>query len=340
MSVPATEMDSDAEARSRRTFRKRRRRAVVAVLLAPVLFIAGWYAVVRLSAGTNAVRLRSDPDIASAPATEAPPTLRIGTWNIAHCRGLSAENWNGESAPIKRERALAIAGIIALHDLDIVVLNEVDFDSSWSGRVNQAEIIARKAGYAYWIELRNVDAAIPFFSIRFGNVVLSRYPIAEARRIDFPWPNRWETMLAGKKMGALVTIDLPGGRKIQVAPIHLDHRWGGHEVRIESIRNILAARDDTLPLILAGDFNTSPPGFPRVWAKRASRTAMSLLLEDGRWQTMPLAKPQAGDFTFRGNDPNKVIDWIVVPGDWPIISREVLPTDLSDHRPVVMEVGW
>jgi hypothetical protein len=41
------------------------------------------------------------------------------------------------------------------------------------------------------------------------------------------------------------------------------------------------------------------------------------------------------DFTFSSTEPMQVIDWIFVPRPWQLVSRQVYPLDLSDHRPVV-----
>ena len=77
--------------------------------------------------------------------------LRVACYNIAHGRGVPFDNWNGESKEVRLQRLLDIATQIREIDADIVALNEVDFDSSWSHGENQAEFLARNAGYPYWV---------------------------------------------------------------------------------------------------------------------------------------------------------------------------------------------
>jgi endonuclease/exonuclease/phosphatase family metal-dependent hydrolase len=87
--------------------------------------------------------------------------LRIATYNIAHGRGLAESNWDGGSPADHEARLQAIAAELRAWPVDVVVLEEVDFDASWSHRVNQAEVLARAAGFPYWIEQSNYDLRFP-----------------------------------------------------------------------------------------------------------------------------------------------------------------------------------
>ena len=84
--------------------------------------------------------------------------------------------------------------------------------------------IARKAGFGSRVEQRNIDHAFPFFSLKFGNAILSRHPVADAQLVDFSAYFRWESVLSGKKQGVICTIDLPSGRQVCVLAVHLSHR--------------------------------------------------------------------------------------------------------------------
>lgn len=338
------------------------------VVLALVITL-GWYGFGRIVAPLRAVRIVGpgqsvQPDAAAEVARSpdagdttagaavppaAPParppraaaqnTLRLVTWNIAHGRGLHESNFTGEVRDTRLARLAAIARTLKELNADIVILNEADFDCSWSHRVNQAKVIASEAGYPWRAEQRNFDASIPFFAMRFGNAVLSRWPIRHVERIDHPAARWWQAALAGWKRGLLAVIDVPGLGRLNVVAAHLDQSAMEEETRIasaESIRERLK-RDD-LPAIIAGDLNTAPPGFPRVVAKRLERTALSVFLDDGAFHTLPVADPAPEDATYPALGPKRVIDWILVPSGWRIISRRVVVTELSDHALVVMEV--
>jgi len=174
---------------SRSPRRVRRGLAVVAALL---FAVPAWYLAVRILSPWNAVKvieLEGDPAVASS----SPESLRVGCYNIAHGRGGEEDvsNWSEESKGVREERLRKIAEQIRRHNLDVVVLNECDFDCNWSHRVDQARVIAEAAGYPFVVEQRIYDFAVPFFSWRFGNAVLSRVPIADAELIRFKPKSRW-----------------------------------------------------------------------------------------------------------------------------------------------------
>ena len=232
-------------------------------------------------------------------------TLRIAAYNIAHGRGTGNDNWNGGDKAEREQRLRDIARFLRDANLDVVVLNEVDFDSSWSHRVNQAEFLAREAGFPFHVEQRNIDAAIPLVSWRFGNAILSRYPISSTRLIDFPAYSRWETVVAGKKKGVVCTIDLLEGRQVRVLAVHLSHR--SETVRVASARIIDRERQRAgPPLIAAGDFNSTLLTFPQSEVDQTGQSALSLLLEPQSFATSVLPQPTEQDLTFSSLSPKRV----------------------------------
>jgi len=67
-----------------------------------------------------------------------------------------------------------------------------------------------RPAFSFWAEQRNIDIAIPFARMRYGNALLSRYPLVAARRLPFCRSQALETLLVGKKQGLLCTIKLSG----------------------------------------------------------------------------------------------------------------------------------
>ncbi len=300
-------------------------------------FLAVWYAIGRMTSPLRAAR-SFGPEGAPSAAPAATDRLRIGTYNIAHGRGLADSNWAGRDRQASAERLRAIAGLLAEQRLDVVVLNEADFGSTWSRGVNQAEAIAREAGFPWRAEGRNIDVGMPFMALRFGNAVLSRFPIVEARAVDYPARSGFEAAAAGKKRGLLCTLELPGGRRVRLLAVHLEHR--DEPVRIASAAVIAGlAAEPGPPLIAAGDFNSMPEGWPRASRGAGGRTAISALLADGRFSTALDTPPGEADFTFSSDRPRMVIDWILAPPGHRITRQRALDSQLSDHRPVVAEIA-
>jgi endonuclease/exonuclease/phosphatase family metal-dependent hydrolase len=263
--------------------------------------------------------------------------LRIGAFNIAHGGGTGNNYWQTGKRENYLRRLDRIADLLSEQDLAIVVLNEIDFDSFRTGGINQAEHIAKRAGFPFRVEQRNIDAALPFVGHRYGNAVLSRFPVQATRVILFPGHSTWETLLFGKKQGLLCTIRLSENYRIGLVAVHFEHRL--ESTRIRAARNIeVARRRSPLPFVLAGDFNSTVVGFPEATPDEHGQTAVSWLLSTGAYATRPSGQPQETDFTSPSIEPFRVIDWILVPATWDIVSKTVIDAKLSDHLPVVMEI--
>ena len=316
--------------------RKRYRRYVLRGLLILVCIVVGWYVVNRIVSGANAVKVIGTEGAQTQRAAFS-GRLRIAAYNIAHGRGTASSNWQLGQLDVHRERLRAIGRLLSDEKLDLVVLNEVDFDSVWSGHVNQAEVIGEEGGFPFRAEQREVDTAVPFVSVRFGNALLSRYPIIEAHRTGFGGDSIWRKVLGARKRALLCEIALTSTQHISVLALHLPVR--SERVRVQWARAIAALRGAAdAPLVLAGDFNSTPVDFPCATLDPEGTTAMSVLFESGRWKTLPTGKPAAHELTFSTIKPQSVIDWILIPRDWKIISKKVIGGELSDHYAVIMEV--
>ncbi len=297
-----------------------------------------WFLLNRALSPWRALRMKN-LELSESPHPVSGGCLRIGTYNIAHGRGPGPYR-NSRELLAKEDvlkRLTQIAQLLREERLDIVVLNEVDFDSLWSGCLNQAEFIARKAGFSFLAEQRNIDMAIPLTRIRYGNAILSRYPILAARRLPFAGHRALETIFVGRKQGLLCTVEVSKICSIRVLAVHLEHRQESTRLRaaktIEEVR-----KGSSLPLIAAGDFNSTPVGFPHATPDSGGQTAVSWLLAGGAYQTCPIGEPSREDSTFWSLEPSAVIDWILVPEGWSIISKTTINRPLSDHLAVVMEV--
>ena len=307
-------------------------------MLCVTVFTVGWFAVVRfISPWTVIQTFTLKSEISNSASSESFSQLRVGCYNIAHGRGgrLRTSNWNGGSNNKKKIRIKEIAQLLRDQQLDIVVLNEVDFSSFWNGHINQAEFIAKEAGYPYRVEQRNVDVAIPFVSLRFGNAILSKYPISNAVFLDFPHPSAFEeVMYGGLKKGVAATVTLPDGSQIQVVAVHLSLE--GEAFRVSSVRKILQLQQQSaLPMVAMGDFNSTAADLPYYHTAPDGQNCIDTLLANPQLTTiLPKQPANPKDFTFPSESPIKAIDWIFISPDWQMKEKTVISTDLSDHLPV------
>lgn len=328
-------MTSHSERHTGSALLRRVRRTAALVLLVIVAITLLWWTWGRVTARDRRLAVHAQPDMASAPVDIDSGPVRVLAWNIAHGRGdlgpHPLRNWRGGSAAERDARLRRIARILRNVDADVVVLNEVDFDAAWSGGVNQARFLAEAAGYPVRVEQRNFDMRAPFLRLGFGNAVLSRLPVEQVRWVELPAHSDLEELLVGSKEGVLVELRT-AGPPVAVVAIHLEYR--SEETRraavpvLDSVAGAWPA-----PLVLAGDFNTAPPGWPAV----GRQTALGELLEMG-WKSPRAEGPPALDeLTFPTYAPAESRDWILAEAPLRIEESQVVhaAAGLSDHAPVV-----
>jgi endonuclease/exonuclease/phosphatase family metal-dependent hydrolase len=267
------------------------------------------------------------------------PTLRIGVYNIAHGRGDGAGLWekiHGVGLAGREKRLVAITKLLREANLDVLVLNEVDFAVVNSGHVNQAERIAREAGFSYWLEQRNNDANL--FGLRFqaGNAILSRHPIVDAELITYPKYRPIQRALLGDKRGMICTIQPVDGSPFRLVAVHLDHSIPAARVATARLLKDLVAKQK-LPVVLAGDFNSAPKEIPGYIPDENGDSAVQMLIETHR-HLPDIAREEGAELTFPSAQSELALDWILVPEHWRLKTKQSPAGTLSDHRPVFADV--
>ena len=236
--------------------------------------------------------------------TGFPPQRRplvVMTYNIA-----------GHDELIDGDHIEKIAGAIRRLRPDVVALQEVH-RKTWQARFRDqlAELTARTGLHGYFA---------PSYVQRgggYGNAILTRGEILQAEAHPLPCIGEPRTLLE-----ATVRID---GATIDVYVTHLT-TWGrlNAKIRAEQLqclaREVRASRH---PYILAGDFNT-PPQAPEMEAFRRENAAQ--LATDAIGPTFP--------------HWNEQIDYIFADYGWRIRAARSWPIDVSDHRPVTVELLW
>jgi endonuclease/exonuclease/phosphatase family metal-dependent hydrolase len=195
-----------------------------------VLAVALFAACAHAPARDRSIEATSPPQARTAPL---PRQLRVVTFNL-----------HGEpGAKIAR----ALRDDPALRDADVIVLDEVHGHRGCSSACE----IARAFGYH--------AVFAPEFADRDGTdgvAIVSRAPIEASEVIELPYFNV-HINDEHRKAALAATIELDG-RAITVYAVHLTNRLTVAQ-RARQLAPVLAHADrQTNPVIIAGDFNTSP----------------------------------------------------------------------------------
>lgn len=306
--------------------KKRKMLYILGILLVVVMLP---YLYSRIVSGWNAVEIHHIKlDQLAKYYPQYNKRLNVGTYNIAHGRGarLGARNWQGGSEQARIQRLENIGKVLSQNNLDIVVLNEVDFAATWSHNLNQADIIARAGGYPYVATQRSVDVYTPVAQLRIGNAIISRYPIDSVELKRFKPRSVFENIVAGNHDSLLATISLSDKKRIKIWGVHLEFR--DEATRIKAAYTILKEQQATnSEIIVAGDFNSQPA------SGKGRESAITQLMSSGFYHYYPPRKDPA-TLTFPTEKPDRALDWIFVPKSYRVMSGQVLNAGYSDHLPV------
>ena len=170
---------------------------------------------------------------ASASTAPLPPEVRVVTFNL-----------HGQPGDVVVH---ALRNDPSLHDADLIVLEEVHGHHGCSTACEVARALGFHAVYA------------PEFADRDGTdgvAIVSRAPIDAAQVIPLPYYN--VHLNDERRRAALAATIRIAGRPVTVYAVHLTNRLTVKQ-RARQIAPVLAhaAHQDT-PVIIAGDFNTSP----------------------------------------------------------------------------------
>jgi len=222
-----------------------------------------------------------------------------------------------------------IAGVLRNIDADVVLLTEVDVYWRRSGNVHQARYLAEAAGYPYWY-FAPAFATWASGALRrsqYGNLLLSRFPILEARTV--PLPNS----LLREPRAALKARLAVGEQPLIVIGAHLGFHRTERLAQAAALRELAAAEDPcAVPLVLMGDFNASP---------EAAEIQLLSSPAGGLVDAHLLAGSGDG-YTFPAYAPRVRIDYVLVsPGlAAGVIAARTVEADGSDHLPVVADLRW
>lgn len=295
-----------------------------------------------------------NPDVEHISDEEHPSVLKILTFNLGFLYGEGSEGPGYEHREKEYyEKALAkLAEEVKEWGADIVCLQEIDFESSRSGDINQAEFIAQKAGYPYYAEATSWDAnyiPFPYWPLKnnfgrmnSGGAILSRFPITKNEVILLKKPDSqpwWYNLFYLHRYLQEVSIEI-NDREFKFINLHLE-AFDTND-RQEQIKRIVSEIKDKKIDFITGDFNMLPPS-----ASKRSKffnednyendPSYENMLKSGLLEVIPdeiYAKDESSYFTFPAWKPDRRLDYIWYRPELKMMKAEVLNSASSDHLPL------
>lgn len=216
-----------------------------------------------------------------------------------------------------------VATLVRSTAADLVLLQEVDRGTRRSGGVDQLKVLGDRTGlHAAFGRSLDYDGG------QYGIAVLARGAIRQHRTEALPVIPPQSRAGGSYEPRAALTVDT----STRIGPLravntHLDASREEH-YRLQESRHILLLasklREARMPVIAGGDFNAEP----------GSETYRQLLAGGFRdaW-----AECGSGDgFTYPADKPVKRIDYLFLSGGLSCSSAQVIDTQISDHRPLLV----
>jgi endonuclease/exonuclease/phosphatase family metal-dependent hydrolase len=213
-----------------------------------------------------------------------------------------------------------VARVIAASEPDIVALQELDVERERSARVDQPQQLAERLGMQL-----SFSAARECDGGRYGNAVLSRFPLEPVRAASLPWRGRSEQrsvqwVTATGPSAALNVINTHLGLDPRERTLHAAALVGKEWVHEARARG---------PTVLCGDFNS--------WPRSQAYRTLTAELHDAA-----LLVGQPARATFPSLWPALRIDHVLISPEL-TVRRCSVPRDLrarlaSDHLPLVVDL--
>ena len=295
-------------------------------------------------------------------STTADASLTVVTWNVAWAYGWGSEGSGAARPKAHFERTLDEMGrVLAQLKPDVVLLQEVDFDSTRSHHIDQAERLARRVGLPYlakavsweanWVPFPYWPPENQFGQMRSGGAVLSRFPI-DAHRVETvskpkanPWWYNLFYLFRYHQQATLQTEDGP----LLVFNIHTEAFDEASRVRHARLIAERVSREIIPRTIVGGDLNTvlaeatrrrDYPDEPET--SHVDDPTLELIRGvDGLVDAVPgklYLENEARWFTFPAHEPNRKLDYLLHGAGLRVQHVDVpraVAGELSDHLPLV-----
>lgn len=315
-------------------------------------------------AASQSLEVRRLSEAPSVPADG----LTVLSWNIGYA-GLGREqdffmdggthSRPGSSELVSRYLA-GIAESIEIQDADLVLLQEVDVNSSRTYGIDESTILAENTS-VHALNYSCHFVPIPFppmGKINSGLFTTTGYKISEAERISLPCPFSWPLSTANLKRCLLVSRLPIEGRDSELVAVNLHlEAYDDGEGKTAQTRQLMDFLEEEYKkgnyVVAGGDFNQVFPGgqeafpntHPELWnpgilEERSLPDGFRLVCDSGTPSCRLLNQPYNPSDTE--NTQYYLIDGFIISPNMEVASVETVDLGFvnSDHNPVRVELSF
>src|SRR5688572_24721067 len=286
--------------------------------------------------------------------------LVVVSWNIAWGYGWGSEGTGSYKGQEHFDRSLAkMVELLVKIDPDVVLLQEVDFDSTRSHHQDQAAILAKGAGLPYvadavswranWVPFPYWPPRDHYGRMSSGGAILSKHPIQSHRVELLPKPEEnafWYNLFYLFRYYQVAEIEL-GGESIPIVNTHLEaFHPQNRQSQAQHLASVLSSLDDRR-VIFGGDLNSPPeeatlrgkyPDEPQT-THQGDRTLAMLRSVEDLFDIVPpetFTKSESDWHTFPSHEPNRKLDYLFHGPGWELVEVRVVKEagTVSDHLPI------
>jgi endonuclease/exonuclease/phosphatase family metal-dependent hydrolase len=328
---------------------------IVALLIGIFLFAVGgiqrW--------GVIGAEVITNPQFLDQDCTKS--SLKIISWNISFAQG---EGSGGERytprSEIEMKQALdGIASFLKSQDPDIILLQEIDFDSKRSYYTDQLNYLSNALGYRYSAKALSWKAGYipyPYFpiknqfgKIRSGGAVISKWPINSNSIFLHPKPDThswWYNAFYLFRYSQVLSFNV-AGKTFSAINNHLEaFAAQNRQLQAQKLIEIIGENHVEVAFI-GGDFNTIPRDskvksfidgdnyeFDETYCIFESMKDFREIVPHKEY-----IKSEKSYFTFPAKGPNRRLDYIFVNSKYQFENVEFHhPGEMSDHLPISVEI--
>lgn len=212
----------------------------------------------------------------------------------------------------------ALANSIAVYNPDLLVVRELDVNTTRSGPMDQPQKIAELLGMPYYVFAN----ALNYQGGEYGSAVFSKFPIEGNETKTYMLPSS----SSEKGPLAIIKVKIKDTLSLYFAGVHLNAN--------ATIRNTMQAptlldimKNYTGPLILAGNFNSNPSDMSNTYGQMITQF------------TFPCTTCPPN---YSASNPTSYSDFVMYkPGNaFEVLDYKVGSSSVSTHLPVILKLKW